>query len=145
MQGWEKMYDHRVQIWRGRQHGWRLKLSFNRGGRKQNRGQTQTTCPPDLKEEPKWTLAQTPSSRVSNADEDRDLHKRMLGLEESLKLIMVALKIGAVETTQTMKDNIERVKSLNIAKEDTEGVDHISTAKENTGGVESTETAQDET
>ena len=87
----------------------------------------------------------SPSSRVSNADEDCDLHKRMLGLEESLKLIMAALKIGGVETTQTMEDNIGRVKSLNIAKEDTGGVDHMSTAKENTGGVESTETAQEET
>ena len=43
----------------------------------------------------------SPLSRVSNAGDDRDLHKRMLGLEESMKLIMVALKIGGVEITQT--------------------------------------------
>ena len=73
------------------------------------------------------------SSRVSNTGEDRDMHKRMLGLEESMNLIMAALKIG-VETIQTVKDNIGRVESLGIAKEDIGGVENLSTAKENTGG-----------
>ena len=39
------------------------------------------------------------SSRVSNAGEDRDLHKRMLGLEESMKLIMDALKVRNMKIT----------------------------------------------
>ena len=98
----------------------------------------------------------SPSSRVSNVGENRDLHKRMLGLEESIKLIMAALKIGNVGSTQTMSDNIARVEtlditredirgveSLNNAKEDIGGVEDISTAKKNTAGVESTKTAQE--
>ena len=111
----------------------------------------------------------SPSSRVSNQGENRDLHKRMLGLEESIKLIMATLKIGNVGSTQTVEDNIARVEtldiaredigrvesldtvkeeiggveSLNNAKEDIEGVEDISTAPENTGGVESTESAQE--
>jgi hypothetical protein len=98
----------------------------------------------------------SPSSRVSNVGENRDLHKRMLGLEESIKLIMAALKIGNVGSTQTMSDNIARVETLHIArediggverlnnaKEDIEGVEDISTAPENTGGVDNTESAQE--
>ena len=61
------------------------------------------------------------SSRVSNASEDRDLHKWMLGLEESIKLIMVALKMGGIETTQTMEENIGMVDDLDITKGDMEG------------------------
>jgi hypothetical protein len=93
----------------------------------------------------------SPSSRVSNVGENRDLHKRMLGLEESIKLIMAALKIGNVGSTQTVSDNIARVETLDIrgvetlnnAKEDIEGVEDISTAPSNTGGVENTEIAQE--
>ena len=85
----------------------------------------------------------SPSSRVSNVGENRDLHKRMLGLEESIKLIMAALKIGNVGSTQTMSDNIARVETLDIAREDVGRVEDISTAPENTGGVDNMESAQE--
>jgi hypothetical protein len=43
---------------------------------------------------------------VLNAGEDWDLHKRMLGLEESMKLIKVVLKIRGVDKKKTKKKNI---------------------------------------
>ena len=48
----------------------------------------------------------SPSSRVSNGGVDRDLHKRMLGLEENMKLIMATLKIGGMDSTDTAKEDI---------------------------------------
>ena len=51
----------------------------------------------------------SPSSRVSNAGEDQDLYKRMLGLGENMKLIMAALKIEGVDSRDTTKEDIEAV------------------------------------
>ena len=51
----------------------------------------------------------SPSSHVSNAGVDRDLHKRILGLEENMKLIMAALKIGGVGSSDTAKEDIGAV------------------------------------
>lgn len=51
----------------------------------------------------------SPSSRVSNAGVVRDLHKRMLGLEENMKFIMAALKIGGVDSRDTAKEGIGAV------------------------------------
>ena len=42
----------------------------------------------------------SPSSRVSNMEQDQDLHTRMARLEESMKLVLVALNIGQVEPTR---------------------------------------------
>lgn len=82
----------------------------------------------------------SPSSRVSNVGENRNLHKRMLGLEESIKLIMAALKIGNVGSTQTMSDNIARVEDISTAPENTGGVDNMESAQEKIGGFENSET-----
>jgi hypothetical protein len=84
------------------------------------------------------------SSRVSNVGENRDLHKRMLGLEENFKLIMATLKIGNVESTQTVEDNITRVETLDIAREDIGGVENLDTVKEDIGGVESLNNAKED-
>lgn len=60
----------------------------------------------------------SPSSFVSNADENRDLHKRMFGLKESIKLIIAALKIREVESRDITKENIARVESTKTAMVD---------------------------
>lgn len=77
----------------------------------------------------------SPLSRVSNAGEDRDLHKRILRLEESMKLIMVALKIRGLETTEIVKDNPRRMEKLDTAKEAIGGVEIFDTTKEDIEGV----------
>lgn len=71
-------------------------------------GQTRATCPKvDLN---------SSSSRVSNAGEDRDLYKWMVELEENMKLIMAALKIGGVDSKDTAKDNIGAFGGANNVK-----------------------------
>lgn len=44
-----------------------------------------------------------PSILVSNVGKDYDLHKRMLGLEESVMLIMAVLKIEGVDNMKPQK------------------------------------------
>ena len=85
----------------------------------------------------------SPSSRISNAGADHDLHKRMLGLEENMKLILSALKIGGLETTESVKNNLRGVKEIETAKEGVGGVEKIDTATEAIAGVEKLDTAKE--
>lgn len=71
-----------------------------------------------------------PSSRVSNTGEDRDLYKRMFGLEESMKLIMVAFKIGEVDSTETAKENIRTLDGAINGKNPSIKIAHTDTHNE---------------
>ena len=61
---------------------------------------------------------------------------RPLELDESMKLIMAALKIGRVKIKETVKDNTGGVENLDTVKEDIGGVKSLDTTNEDIGGVE---------
>lgn len=58
------------------------------------------------------------SNRLSNMGQDKDLHTRMEGLDNSIKLILTILIIVGVESTRIGKQNIE----THIAKNFTENL-----------------------
>lgn len=67
---------------------------------------------------------------MSNAGEERDLHKRMFGLEETIKLIMAAIKIWGVNNTKSANENIRALVEASNVKNPSMEIAHTETHNE---------------